>query len=212
MDKQFIDNLLFQSKAIQVGRQIRKTDPDVYLSAESARVRSRQLGCIGIRRYPTVDGGEAWMPCTNESDYRRRMGIGQQARRDKEKKEREFVKRVVNDKKNTQSNKYNFKSLNSKLKPDNDNRFIVSKVRNHNNEMKLAGKGDQFMATIGTLEKIWNKEIKNGSKSAMRRINAFLSVLSGAQPNNLKYIADLSLLPDKHPRKTSIATKRYLLL
>lgn len=81
--------------ALGASRQVRPTDPDAFGNAESARVRSRQLGCIGIRRYNSTTGGEVWMPCSNESDYRRRMGIGPQARRDKEKEKRNFERRIV---------------------------------------------------------------------------------------------------------------------
>ena len=63
-------------------RRVRLSDPDVFPSPDSARVRSRQLGCIGIRRYSTNDGDSAWMPCTNESDYRRSMGTSPQGRMD----------------------------------------------------------------------------------------------------------------------------------
>lgn len=198
---------------MQTERRIRKGDPDVYLSADSARVRSRQMGCIGIRKYSTVDGGEAWMPCTNESDYRRSMGIGPQAKRDREKRERTLVQRVINNSRpKINASEITTKTVANKISSISDNRFIVSKVRNHNKEMELAGRGDSFKATVGMLEKIWNKEIRNGSKEAMRRINIFLSVLSGARPNNLKYISDLSMLPEGHPRKSSVNIKRYTVL
>jgi hypothetical protein len=55
---------------------MRTTDKDVYTNQESARQAARRLGCIGIRRYQTDTGGVAWMPCTNESDYRKYSGIG----------------------------------------------------------------------------------------------------------------------------------------
>ena len=57
-------------------RIVRPSDPDTYSDPESARVRARQLGCIGIRRYSNRTGGVSWMPCTNESDYRKYSGIG----------------------------------------------------------------------------------------------------------------------------------------
>jgi hypothetical protein len=76
-------------------RRVRPTDPDVFTNAESARVRSRQLGCIGIRRYSSTTGGEVWMPCNNESDYRRRMGVGPQAARDKRREQARFEQRVI---------------------------------------------------------------------------------------------------------------------
>ena len=49
----------------------RDTDPDVYLDPDSARIRSRQLGCIGISRRISKSGRSVWMPCTNNSDYAR---------------------------------------------------------------------------------------------------------------------------------------------
>lgn len=49
----------------------RDTDPDVFMDPDSARVRSRQLGCIGISRRVSRSGRTIWMPCTNMSDYAR---------------------------------------------------------------------------------------------------------------------------------------------
>ena len=49
----------------------RDTDPDVYLDPDSARIRSRQLGCIGVSRRISKSGRTVWMPCTNMSDYSR---------------------------------------------------------------------------------------------------------------------------------------------
>ena len=83
------------AKSLGSPRNVRPTDPDVFTNPDSARVRARQLGCIGIRRYNAATGGEVWMPCTNESDYRRRTGVGPQATRDRERAERQFTQRVV---------------------------------------------------------------------------------------------------------------------
>lgn len=49
----------------------RDNDPDVFVDPDSARVRSRQLGCIGISRRISKSGRTIWMPCTNMSDYAR---------------------------------------------------------------------------------------------------------------------------------------------
>jgi hypothetical protein len=204
---------MLDEKAIFGPRQIRTTDPDVYTSPDSARVRSRQLGCIGIRRYATIDGGEAWMPCTNESDFRRSMGKGPQAKKDRDKKEREFIKRVIKKTNKIQAAKPNSrivsKMIDTKSVEKEDNRFIVSKVRNHNKDMELAGKGKEYMASVGVLSSIWDKEKGNGSKAAMRRVNLFLSVLAGASPKNLKYISDISMLADGHPRKIGAKVTRH---
>ena len=53
----------------------RSTDPDVFSNPESARIRARNLGCIGIRRYTAGDGKTVWLPCTNVSDFNRLSGI-----------------------------------------------------------------------------------------------------------------------------------------
>ena len=53
----------------------RSTDPDTFSDPESARIRARNLGCIGIRRYTARDGKLVWLPCTNVSDYNRVTGI-----------------------------------------------------------------------------------------------------------------------------------------
>jgi len=53
----------------------RSTDPDTFSDPDSARIRSRNLGCIGIRRYTARDGKLVWLPCSNVSDYNRVTGI-----------------------------------------------------------------------------------------------------------------------------------------
>lgn len=74
-------------------RNLRAGDPDVFQNPDSARVRARQLGCIGIRRYQS-GSGVAWMPCTNESDYRRSMGSSPQGRRDIAKRQIDEFRRL----------------------------------------------------------------------------------------------------------------------
>ncbi len=69
-------------------------DPDVFTNPHSARLRARQLGCVGIARRSTPDGDVVWTPCTNNSDYRRRMGIGPQAARDRRRAEQALIRRV----------------------------------------------------------------------------------------------------------------------
>ena len=75
---------LVSGKAVIIGRaRPRRGDPDVYDDPNSARLRSRALGCIGIARRLTADGEEVWTPCTNVSDFRRRTGISPLAERDR---------------------------------------------------------------------------------------------------------------------------------
>lgn len=69
-------------------------DPDVFTSPHAARLRARQLNCIGIARRATPDGDTVWTPCSNNSDYRRRMGLGPQARRDRRRAEDAMIRRI----------------------------------------------------------------------------------------------------------------------
>lgn len=62
---------VISGKSVVPSTSPRDTDPDVYLDPDSARIRSRQLGCIGISRRVSKSGRAIWMPCTNMSDYAR---------------------------------------------------------------------------------------------------------------------------------------------
>lgn len=90
------------AKSERIGPEyVRDNDPDVFIDPESARSRSRQLGCIGISRRISKSGRAVWMPCTNMSDYARvagttslgRRGQREEARRDIQKIVREELKR-----------------------------------------------------------------------------------------------------------------------
>ena len=71
-----------ETKGVSFGaRQVRPDSFDAYVDKESARARARMLGCIGIRQYSSTTGGMVWMPCSNESDYRRVMGQSELGRR-----------------------------------------------------------------------------------------------------------------------------------
>ena len=76
-------------------RIVRSSDPDVYSNPDSARVRARQIGCIGIRRYNNRDGSVSWMPCTNESDYRRVSGFGPSGRRFRRQQLEREVRQII---------------------------------------------------------------------------------------------------------------------
>jgi predicted ABC-type ATPase/DNA-directed RNA polymerase specialized sigma24 family protein/8-oxo-dGTP pyrophosphatase MutT (NUDIX family)/curved DNA-binding protein CbpA len=85
-----------QSKAmLGAPRLLRSSDPDVYDNPDSARVRARQIGCIGIRRYNNRNGGVSWMPCTNESDYRRVSGFGHSGRRFRRQQLEREVREII---------------------------------------------------------------------------------------------------------------------
>jgi hypothetical protein len=55
-------------------------DPDVFTSPNAARMRARQVGCTGIRRYTTRSGVNVWMPCTTGVTFDRTMGYGAYSR------------------------------------------------------------------------------------------------------------------------------------
>lgn len=74
-----------EKKAASGPETIRETDPDVFMDPDSARVRARQLGCIGISRRLSKNGRSIWMPCTNMTDYANRSGTTALGRRNMER-------------------------------------------------------------------------------------------------------------------------------
>ena len=74
---------------------MRETDPDVFLDPESARFRSRQLGCIGISRRISKNGRAVWMPCTNMTDYSRLSGTTSLGRRHQRANSQSMVRTIL---------------------------------------------------------------------------------------------------------------------
>ena len=66
-------------------------DPDVYDNIETARLRSRQLGCIGVSRRVSRSGRTVWMPCTNMTDLSNRTGRTALGRRNLNLLQQRFV-------------------------------------------------------------------------------------------------------------------------
>lgn len=83
----------------------RDTDPDVFFDPDSARVRSRQLGCIGISRRISKSGRTIWMPCTNMSDYNRLSRTTALGRRGADAGEARRVRQAVQDELRRQARK-----------------------------------------------------------------------------------------------------------
>jgi len=73
----------------------RDNDPDVFTDIESARKRSRMLGCIGVRRMPSATGRTVWLPCTNNTDYARLAGTTFLGRRGQAEANRRVIRTVV---------------------------------------------------------------------------------------------------------------------
>jgi hypothetical protein len=86
-----------ETKAGQVSgpEYVRDNDPDVFMDPESARFRSRQLGCIGISRRISKTGRAVWMPCTNMSDYSRAAGSTSLGRRGQRRDMENTVRTIV---------------------------------------------------------------------------------------------------------------------
>jgi hypothetical protein len=76
---------------------VRDNDPDVFIDPESAKFRSRQLGCIGISRRISKTGRAVWMPCTNMSDYSRLAGTTSLGRRGQRRNFENAIRTVVRD-------------------------------------------------------------------------------------------------------------------
>jgi len=74
---------------------IRENDPDVFMDPESARFRSRQLGCIGISRRISKNGRAVWTPCTNMTDYARLSGSTPLGRRHQQTNAQSMTRTIV---------------------------------------------------------------------------------------------------------------------
>jgi hypothetical protein len=214
------------AKAVMAARRVRRSDPDAFSDRESARIRSRQLGCIGIRQYPGTDGQPVWMPCTNESDYRRQMGTSPQGRRDIARQEVERFRRYsrMKDAAAPPSEQITGSSTNpsgSASSRDNDIELSEStlvalnrKVRTHNERMRELDKDKWSIASSDQLRAVYRRGAGAYSTShrkgmtrgqwAMARVNAFLKMLRQGRPENLRYINDVDLLPKDHPWRKKV--------
>ena len=84
-------------KSLQEAFSPRDNDIDVFTDVESARARSRQMGCIGVSRRVSKTGKTVWMPCTNMSDYARVSGTTALGRRHQAEDIRKVVRTVLKD-------------------------------------------------------------------------------------------------------------------
>ncbi len=86
---------LNSEKALDGPEYVRDNDPDVFIDPDSARFRSRQLGCIGISRRISKSGRAVWMPCSNMSDYSRTSGSTSLGRRGQRRAMENTVRTIV---------------------------------------------------------------------------------------------------------------------
>lgn len=73
----------------------RDNDDDVFIDIESARRRSRQLGCIGVSRRISKTGKIVWMPCTNMTDYNNLTGMTALGRHNQDKRTQQVVRTIL---------------------------------------------------------------------------------------------------------------------
>jgi predicted ABC-type ATPase len=85
------------AKSIQPAYMPRDNDPDVFVDIESARKRSRQLGCIGVSRRLSKGGKTVWMPCTNLTDYNNLTGMTSLGRLNQGKRNDRVVRTIIKD-------------------------------------------------------------------------------------------------------------------
>ena len=189
----------------------RSTDPDTFSNAESARIRARNLGCIGIRRYTASDGKLVWLPCTNVSDYNRVTGIrGDNSPRNNPRRQGSKF-----GKKDTQglvdsTGLMSFKGVPKpkKLPPtitstDVNNLAVI--VRKNNAKAKTSSR-----TNLRDLRTVFVRGLADGGREdARKRVSKFLSLLNSNKPKDLKYFEDNDLLPLDHPWRNRKSNKKW---
>lgn len=199
----------------------RSTDPDVYSDPDSARVRSRQLGCIGIRSYTARDGKRVYLPCTNGSDYNRTMGLRPDGHRKKKSdcgcEEKSLAKtpapkkdKVFGSRKNRVGSAGSLRSAGDISMTPEIVQALTAKVREHNADVKKKGKENWSKTNLRALKAVYRRGAgafstshrpgMNRNQWAMGRVNAFLRLLSSGSAK-ASYTTDNDLLPKGHPWK-----------
>lgn len=199
----------------------RSTDPDVFTDPDSARVRARQLGCIGIRSYTARDGKRVYLPCTNGSDYNRTMGLRPDGNRKKKSDcgcdEKSLAKtkapkkdRVFGSRKNRVGSAGSLRAAGDISMTPEIVQSLTKKVREHNADVKKKGKSSWSKTNLRALKAVYRRGAGAFSTShrpgmvrnqwAMGRVNAFLRLLMTGSAK-ASYTTDNDLLPQGHPWK-----------
>ena len=116
-------------------RRVRTTDPDVFSDPDSARIAARNLGCIGIRRYLNRSGGESWMPCSNESDFRKYRGVGVSGRRFRRQQLEREIRQITGRSKSDEK----IDSTNIEFKSKNSGNYTKPELRERIKQRIMAG-------------------------------------------------------------------------
>ena len=210
-------------------RRIGAGDPDVFATRRGARLRARQLGCIGIRQYSMYGGGSGWMPCTNESDYRRSMGTSEQARRDTARNDIRKMRRImreIREKKSVQPHARRMRShpsislMQSQKLSQESIKTIKAFVEDHNRRVSFMGLDEDFQIDTATATEIWIRGAKsagtNHSLAKQRGMERLERHLLFLRTNDAKYglaVIDADLISKTHPwHRTSVKDARQILL
>lgn len=172
----------------------RSTDPDVFSNPDSARVRARNLGCIGIRRYTARDGKTVWLPCSNGSDYNRSMNIrGDNSPRGRRRGSKKNLADSVLQKKEVNRPKRKLPTIDSETV-----NALAIRVRRHNADVD----NPLFRTNLRDLKTVYLRGLSAGDeKEAMRRVGTFLKAMSSASPLPKGTRMDFDLVPANHPSK-----------
>lgn len=181
----------------------RSTDPDTFSNPDSARVRSRNLGCIGIRRYVARDGKTVWMPCSNGSDYNRVMRLRNDGKPKKDKPQK--GRKVLSDGsflEQKMARKPRRKS--PQIGSETVNRLAVM-VRKHNAEVSK----EIHRTNLRDVKIVYLRGLASGGEeSAKKRLSDFLKAMKSDEPLQRGSRRDFDLVPDTHPSKDEQFAKK----
>lgn len=171
----------------------RSTDPDVFTNPDSARVRARNLGCIGIRRYVANDGKTVWMPCSNNSDYRRLMNVRGDGMPRRRSGRKELLADSVTEIKNAARPKRRLPAISS-----SDINTLAVRVREHNIDAKTPA----HRTNLRDVRVVFLRGLEDGDRAqAMKRVSQFFAMMDSDEPLPKGKRKDFDLVPATHPSK-----------
>lgn len=174
----------------------RATDPDTYTDPTSARIRSRQIGCIGIRRYTARNGETVWMPCTTHVTYQRETGQGayrgRVGRRQEENVRRLVRREIARSKKSTDTEDFADSEKSAKRRKGRSDRLaatpapkkdqIVGSSRNQRDSASSSSSGRSIVIDESTLTSLkakveeHNESVADGESWKRTSLGALKSV------------------------------------
>jgi len=175
----------------------RSTDPDVFTNPDSARIRARNLGCIGIRRYTAKDGKTVWLPCSNGSDYNRSMGIrgdNMPRKRGRNRKDaQEALSLSLNQVKEVNRPKRKTPTIDSETV-----NMLAVRVRQHNAKVS----DPMHRTNLRDIKIVYMRGLAVGEESdALKRVNTFFRAMASNKPLPKGTRTDFDLVPANHPSK-----------